>query len=189
MEKDHTSAVVRTSSSFIVVTNNDQEPDSPSIVNDKRVVHAGLSAISGELAIMEGLVEDSDERRSCIQAQWDRKVAQVQGTKRKRNSDSKPGVYPDSKTRSLHRRTHSGRKKKRSGEMTVASSSNLVGLKGDKSDTDLEVTAISCEAVQWLSMYPVTNETTHFATVMDPLEGKVVWIRRYLEPYHPDSDD
>lgn len=35
------------------------------------------------------------------------------------------------------------------------------------------------EAVAWLTTYPVLNESTHYAVVMDPAEGKVVWAKRY----------
>ena len=33
-----------------------------------------------------------------------------------------------------------------------------------------------------LKTYPITNEETHYAVVMDPKAGKVIWERRYLEP-------
>ena len=33
-----------------------------------------------------------------------------------------------------------------------------------------------------LKTYPITNEETHYAVVMDPKAGNVVWERRYLEP-------
>lgn len=36
--------------------------------------------------------------------------------------------------------------------------------------------------IQWLNSYPITNEETHFALVMDPGKGEVVWIKRYLDP-------
>jgi len=41
----------------------------------------------------------------------------------------------------------------------------------------------------WLEEYPITNEETHFATVMDPKAGKLVWVRRYTEPleFEPES--
>jgi hypothetical protein len=38
------------------------------------------------------------------------------------------------------------------------------------------------EAIQWVREYPTTNEMTHFATVLDPTEGKVIWVRSYPEP-------
>ena len=33
-----------------------------------------------------------------------------------------------------------------------------------------------------LKTYPIANEETHYAVVMDPKAGNVVWERRYLEP-------
>ena len=38
------------------------------------------------------------------------------------------------------------------------------------------------DVVNWVNDYPITNESTHFATIMDPKAGKVVWLKRYLEP-------
>ena len=37
--------------------------------------------------------------------------------------------------------------------------------------------------IPWMGTYPILNEETHFATVMDPKDGKVVWTKRYLEPF------
>ena len=34
----------------------------------------------------------------------------------------------------------------------------------------------------WLGTYPVTNEETHYAVIMDAKDGKVIWAERYLEP-------
>ncbi|KAK4696116.1 hypothetical protein P7C71_g1752, partial [Lecanoromycetidae sp. Uapishka_2] len=36
--------------------------------------------------------------------------------------------------------------------------------------------------VEWMGTFPIANELTHFAAVMDPKTGKVVWVKRYLEP-------
>lgn len=38
------------------------------------------------------------------------------------------------------------------------------------------------EAIAWASAWPTTNETTHFATVMDPAEGVIRWGRAYIDP-------
>lgn len=35
---------------------------------------------------------------------------------------------------------------------------------------------------RWIDTYPITNEETHFAVVMDPKAGRFVWIKRYLDP-------
>lgn len=34
----------------------------------------------------------------------------------------------------------------------------------------------------WVDTYPITNEETHFAVVMDPKAGRFLWIKRYLDP-------
>lgn len=36
--------------------------------------------------------------------------------------------------------------------------------------------------IRWMDTYPILNEETHFATVMDAKDGKVVWIKRYIQP-------
>ncbi len=37
--------------------------------------------------------------------------------------------------------------------------------------------------IRWMDTYPILNEETHFATIMDPKDGKVVWIKRYIKPF------
>jgi len=37
------------------------------------------------------------------------------------------------------------------------------------------------ELSTWLQDYPITNESTHFACIMDPSRGEVVWLRRWKE--------
>ncbi|KAL8939820.1 MAG: hypothetical protein Q9216_003142 [Gyalolechia sp. 2 TL-2023] len=34
----------------------------------------------------------------------------------------------------------------------------------------------------WIGKYPITNEETHFAAIMDPAAGTIAWVQRYLEP-------
>ena len=38
------------------------------------------------------------------------------------------------------------------------------------------------EVVKLMNEWPITNEETHYAIVMDPKAGNVVWAKRYLEP-------
>ena len=40
----------------------------------------------------------------------------------------------------------------------------------------------SKKVVDLMNAYPITNEETHYAAVMDPTEGKIIWAKRYLEP-------
>ncbi|KAJ9227330.1 hypothetical protein DTO027B5_6598 [Paecilomyces variotii] len=65
MEKDYRSAVIRSSTSFIVTTNNDLEPDAPpteQVAAQKRKTHAGLGVIAGETQSVADIIEDSNER-------------------------------------------------------------------------------------------------------------------------------
>jgi hypothetical protein len=55
----------------------------------------------------------------------------------------------------------------------------------DGEDEDFGVSVNQKEAISWLEAWPVTNECTHYAVVMDPKEGQVVWLRRFLEPVNP----
>ena len=36
--------------------------------------------------------------------------------------------------------------------------------------------------VGWINTYPIANEETHYAVIMDPKVGEVAWVERYLEP-------
>ena len=38
------------------------------------------------------------------------------------------------------------------------------------------------QIIDWMSKYPTTNECTHFACVMDPTDGTILWSRAYSEP-------
>ena len=38
------------------------------------------------------------------------------------------------------------------------------------------------DVIEMVQKYPTVNECTHFACVMDPVEGRVVWCRRWMEP-------
>ncbi|MBE7181367.1 MAG: hypothetical protein INR71_09210 [Terriglobus roseus] len=44
------------------------------------------------------------------------------------------------------------------------------------------VYAAEGDVVKWVQKWPITNEMTHYACVMDPALGAVVWLRRWLEP-------
>ncbi|KAK5937208.1 hypothetical protein PMZ80_010508 [Knufia obscura] len=49
-----------------------------------------------------------------------------------------------------------------------------------------DVAARTCinqkQVIDWVSTYPTSNECTHFAVVLDPKAGTVVWCRAYPEP-------
>ncbi|KIX94132.1 uncharacterized protein Z520_10158 [Fonsecaea multimorphosa CBS 102226] len=52
----------------------------------------------------------------------------------------------------------------------------------DPSQVERTLAITTDEVIEWVSAYPTTNEQTHFATVMDPVNGQVVWTRTYPEP-------
>ncbi|KAJ5689245.1 beta subunit of N-acylethanolamine-hydrolyzing acid amidase-domain-containing protein [Penicillium macrosclerotiorum] len=182
MEKDHRTAVVRSSTSFIVVTNNDQHPDSTSpktIAADKRKNHAGLSIVASNVQAMADLIEDSNERRECLQEKWTKRVQEaarakeLNGQLQKKNIvESKPATRSPS-TRSSVRL----RKKREEAEAGVET--HRTSERND-SNFDSEVAIKPKEAISWLTTYPIVNEETHYATVMDPLRGKIKWARMYF---------
>jgi hypothetical protein len=46
-----------------------------------------------------------------------------------------------------------------------------------------EPVCVTVEDVQkWMVSYPTVNECTHYAVIMDPKEGVVVWCRRWKKP-------
>ena len=38
------------------------------------------------------------------------------------------------------------------------------------------------DVIEMVQKYPTTNECSHFACVMDPGQGTVLWCRRWIEP-------
>jgi hypothetical protein len=65
----------------------------------------------------------------------------------------------------------------------------------DGEDEDFGVSVKKADIIDWLEAWPVTNESTHYTVIMDPKTGKIVWLRRLLEPvddpleYSSMSDD
>lgn len=50
------------------------------------------------------------------------------------------------------------------------------------------VTVTEREVIEWVSTWPTTNECTHFATVMDPQEGTILWTKVYNDPISDPSE-
>jgi hypothetical protein len=53
-------------------------------------------------------------------------------------------------------------------------------------DEDLGVSVKLADIVRWVDRFPTTNECTHFACVMDPTQGRMAYVKRYLEPIEVD---
>lgn len=128
LEKDHRTAVTRQHSDFGIITNHDT-PDASSSGGN---ANAG-SMLKGSAALgMQDLLDESADRRNCIQKKWDRAV--------ERHRDSNPALSPE----------------QAAAETRV--SQRLL--------------------TQWLRAYPITNEETHYSTIMDPRAGQFVWVKR-----------
>ncbi|KAJ5919963.1 beta subunit of N-acylethanolamine-hydrolyzing acid amidase-domain-containing protein [Penicillium verhagenii] len=175
MEKDHRTAVVRSSPAFIVATNHDQEPTStaPEVVADaKRKNHRGLSLVSEEAQTMADLIEDSNLRRSCIQSKWDAEVREHNEVPTIRNQIRIPPTSSGSRS-SLRLR-----KQREEEQNKIEAEEERIAALNPNYDSAVAVTE-SC-VVKWLTTFPVLNEETHYATIMDPSKGNVTWIRRYF---------
>jgi hypothetical protein len=44
------------------------------------------------------------------------------------------------------------------------------------------------EVQRWMICYPIVNECTHYAVIMDPREGEIVWCRRWKESFEGPVD-
>ncbi|KAL2831744.1 beta subunit of N-acylethanolamine-hydrolyzing acid amidase-domain-containing protein [Aspergillus cavernicola] len=178
LEKDYKTTTVESSSSFIVATNNDCGMEVPSSDPSAREEHPGASLIVGDAVSVVEFIKDSIERRECMQAHWDMKVARARQAARRASQGLDENLHA---RRDPLRRTRSSRR-----QDTAVVSSSAPASSGIPSEP--EVTATLDEIVTWTTRYPTTNEMTHFATVMDPVKGTVAWIRRYLEPLECDWD-
>ena len=44
------------------------------------------------------------------------------------------------------------------------------------------------DVIKWMNTYPITNEETHYATIMDPRAGNILWAQRYIvSPFDEDT--
>ena len=53
---------------------------------------------------------------------------------------------------------------------------------GERTLTEDRVGIPETEVIRWVSAWPTTNETTHYAAVMDPMHGRVLWSHAHAEP-------
>lgn len=133
VERDLTTAVVRSSQEFIVITNNDVGmEDDDAEKNSNHELGGEVSPYAGELA---EIVDEAVDRRQCAEHNYN-------------NMRVSKGKDPTSNGPIMEWRTI------------------------------LEVDDI----VQLVQRYPTTNETTHYACVMDPSQGTVTWCRRWMKP-------
>ena len=160
MEKDYQKAVVHSSDSFIIATNHDQEPSrvtAEAIVKDTR--HAGLRTGS-DMQSMAGLFDESKERQASMQSKWDHRV----------------------QDQVVHRQEMRRRRVKessQSGGQPLQLSWKQNREKSAKEDLDSEASITLGTALRWLWSYPIVNEDTHYAVLMDPTKGKFVYAGKF----------
>ncbi|KAE8349917.1 beta subunit of N-acylethanolamine-hydrolyzing acid amidase-domain-containing protein [Aspergillus coremiiformis] len=176
IEKDHRTGHVEQHSSFIVATNSDHA--TPSSGEDKpHGDYTGVTGIGTGVAVStEEFLEDSEKRRAFMQAHWDKKEGQA------RKATSGPECTYSTALQDPLRRTCASQKQGDESSLDVVSNGACLPTPSSSPLVSSEVTATLDEVTRWTTTYPTANEMTHFAAVMDPAEGRVVWIRRYLEP-------
>jgi hypothetical protein len=130
-EKDRVTSGIRSSRSFIVVTNHDNLTEPNPNDHGKESAVADTSQVQLGMEALADLIADSTERQTLMEEKWH-------------------------KAKQAFKKTH------------------------PKTGTE-ETYVTQDELSTWLQDYPVTNESTHFACIMDPERGEVVWLRRWKE--------
>ncbi|KAL3494013.1 beta subunit of N-acylethanolamine-hydrolyzing acid amidase-domain-containing protein [Aspergillus germanicus] len=185
LEKDYKTTNVESSSSFIVATNNDRStgvPQSGPTEHSSRQEHTGASlTTAGDPVLLVDFIQDSIERRACMQAHWDMKVASARQAIRRASQGSGISIGSLSARTDPLRRTRSSQSQRQASQPQTQ-----VTEPTPSAPVEHEVTATLEELVIWTSRYPTTNEMTHFATVLDPVKGTIAWIKRYPEPLECD---
>ncbi|KAJ5742885.1 beta subunit of N-acylethanolamine-hydrolyzing acid amidase-domain-containing protein [Penicillium manginii] len=181
MEKDVKTAITRFDRNFIVVTNNDQDSaamPSQDAAKDKESSQSRLALVSEEPLSMEELIEDSKERRACMQKKWDHKMKQNQRD-RARKETREPLVDESPKETNTDQPgvRSSLRLRQKAAERQKQANLEIRKLRGDSDGSDKAITPE--EALSWLTTFPIVNEDTHYATLMDPSEGTLFWVSLY----------
>ncbi|KAL9624468.1 MAG: hypothetical protein Q9160_001431 [Pyrenula sp. 1 TL-2023] len=177
MEKDAQSARLQSSDSFIVITNHDIEGAGSG--HDRGTAQGLTTAVTGEL---HDFLDDSEERRECMSKHWQKKTKRFEKEKRQQQekfSARGPPGTSDRITRSASTRLQASTADSADSILRQGQSSSGQGHRAFHEDV---VCATEAELVEWLSKWPTTNETTHFAALLDPKQGRVAWVRMYLDP-------
>lgn len=177
MEKDARSARLQSSDSFIVITNHDIEDTGSG--HERRAARSLTTAVTGAL---HDFLDDSEERRECMSKHWQKKVKRLQKERKQHHEKvltRGPPSTSDRVTRSASARLQASAAE--SAESILHRDQASPGQGHGALHEDV-VCATEAEIIEWLSKWPTTNETTHFAAVLDPKQGRVAWIRMYLDP-------
>ena len=171
MEKDHHTATVQSSGTFIVAVNHDeaQEGSVESCIPNEQTVSQTLQATGGQ-----GLGEDGVESKDmALNDNLAEEKSPELGAPKERDLSGTlqaTGIQ-DILGYSLERKNMALKFWEEWSKVPVQ----------DGSESDVgHVTRQTL--LEELMTYPITNEETHYAAIMDAKDGKVVCADRYLEP-------
>jgi hypothetical protein len=173
MEKDYRTALSRQSKSFIVMTNHDLNLPTDTSENEDHT-KPGLASLADVLS-------ESTHRRKCIADKWKSKVRKAE-RRVKRQAQIAHSLAES--TEAWSNEANLASMTTRSGLVKAETKHNLQDTEAaiDIANIEDSVTTTGGEVISWVSAWPTTNECTHFATVLDPTTGQVVWTRRYVTP-------
>lgn len=175
IEKDRISGKVNRSRSFIVMTNHDLDSSSKTDP-DKR---------KPKLSSLDGIVAESLERRACIVDKWAEKVREEQAKRAKGAEKFAASPETNASTRNGRTMTRPPATRKVGSRNNPKDFTELMDSTTDWDELENSVSLTASELREWLTAWPTTNECTHFSAILDPTEGRVVWVRRYLTPVEP----
>jgi hypothetical protein len=160
MEKDYESAVWRTSNSFLIKTNHDEDGNTATaeaIARDK-----GYTGLRSKNCVqsMAAIIEESEKRQASMQVKWDSRVQDHKAFQREmRKRRAKEAAL--SSAQPMHLRW------KRNTET------------GCEYPPESEVSATLGTVLRWLCADPIVNEDTHYAVLMDPVEGRFIYAGQF----------
>lgn len=171
MEKDHRTALLSQSKSFIVMTNHDLNQSTDTNRND--------DSATSELASLADVLSESTHRRNCITEKWRSKVRKAERRlKRQAHTSQELAEATEAWTDQASlgwRTTRSGLVK---GERKLKPRNTEAGFENQTMEDTVTITRD--EVISWVAAWPTTNECTHFTAVLDPTKGEVMWTQRYL---------
>ena len=175
IEKDFDSGVVRDSMSFITITNHDLQDEESVVVESKETQHFGPTRRAMKVAAIKDIIDESADRRNCMMRRW---RSRVRNGYRERESDSTRRRLPS------EGRTSRRSRKSLASEGSIRSPNTKPEDHGSPTLEEVESTLAlhPDEVVEWLCAWPMTNECTHYAVVLDPTAGQVTWARKYPQP-------
>ncbi|KAJ5775194.1 uncharacterized protein N7511_000205 [Penicillium nucicola] len=168
LEKDLCSAVIRSSNSFVITTNHDQNSNSATAeAMEDEGSHTGLRLAGAEQTLGD-FIDESKTRQACMQKKWDRRV--------QKHEAIQPGLRNKGKKAAFQPRSaHSMNLRQR----------QVIATGGDPiSEPEIAITQDT--ALRWLWSYPIVNEDTHYSVLMDPVEGSFIYAG--LFPVLPEGD-